>query len=279
MGASNSPCFKGESMNENLLGQIRSKWNSFIMGNTMNIDKLMTQKVEDYILLEEQAMPIAVGKKVIYVGNFNYDNEEKFFSLWCALLGALSARIINTELMEDRRNELLEQANFHLICNGKYMLEFLTLDTYLKKQICKILGKTLLKQQAFILTDKKKRVLKKWKNCSYRYFKKHIKKETLIQICFLIYMYNFDSQKKSVKIIMEKMNQKALEETYIPFWLQNLDGLTGRFQPAPQTRLDSSSKELQKTELPQQKGKADNTYMGANKLKSPWAKNELPKSK
>jgi len=95
-----------------LLKSVREKWNKFFLGNTFNVDKLMTDKVNDYILLEEQPLPIAVGDKIIYVGNFTYDNEEKFFNMWCALLGALSSRIINMELMEDRRKELLKNAEF-----------------------------------------------------------------------------------------------------------------------------------------------------------------------
>jgi len=227
------------------LEKIREKWNKLSLSYNC-IDKIMTDKVDDYILIEEFPIPINIGDKVIYVGNFTYDNEEKFFKMYSKILGALSARIINMELMDDRRKELLEKSNFHLISNGAYMYEFLTMDRWLKKQIMKLLKKTLIKQQAYILTDEKRRILKEWRNCSYKYFKKHITKEKIIEILFLIYLYNFDSQKKSLKVIMGKMNQKSLEETYIPFWLQNLAGLTGRFQVVPQLNTDSSSRDFQK---------------------------------
>jgi hypothetical protein len=92
-----------------------------------------------------------------------------------------------------------------------------------------LIGKTVLKQQAYYLDRDLTRKKGKWTNCSYGYFKRNITKETLIQICFLIYFYNFDSVKKNLRLIVEKMNMSSLLETSIPFWLQNTPGLHGKF--------------------------------------------------
>lgn len=210
-----------------LMKNIRDKWNKFML-QTNSIDTILTEKVNEYILLEEQPLPITIGDKIIFIGNLNFNNEQKFFHTWALLLSALASKIINMELVEERKKELIEACRFDLLANGKYLLEFLWTDKWLYKNICKLIGRTILKQQQYIYNGETKE-LKKWKNCSLRYFKKNITKEKLIQICWLIYLYNFDSSKKNLKLIIEKMGLKQLEQTYIPFWLQNLAGLNGKF--------------------------------------------------
>jgi len=230
---------------------IREKWNDFML-DTKNINRLMTDKVEDYILLEEQPLPIRVGTKTIYIGNFNFKNENKFFQQWATILSNMSARIINMELADERKKELFEACSFDLLSNGKYMLEFLWMDKWLYKQLCKLIKNTILKQKQYKVIENKLKV-KKLRNCSYRYFKNNIKKETLIRMCWLIYLYNFDSQKKSLKMVVEKMNIKQLQETYIPFWLQNLGGLTGKFHTAPVPNGDwLSNDDLSSPNIPQE---------------------------
>jgi len=229
----------------NIISSIKNKYNNFML-STNSINRLLTQKVEEYILLEELPMQIAVGTKSISVGNFTYDTHLKFFRGWALIISALSAKIINMELTKERKKELLMKGDFDMLTNGKWMMEFLLMDEWLKKVICKLLKKTLLKQQGYILNTKtKEREYKEWSNCSYSYFKKHIKLETLIQICWLIYLYNFDSQKKSLRMVVEKMNINAMMETYIPFWLQNLGGLTGKFDIAQSGNIDSLLQDLE----------------------------------
>jgi len=236
-----------------VLEDIREKYNKFML-NTKSIDTIMTKKVEEYIIIQEQPIPVFIGNKVIYVGNFTYDNEQLFFRKYGLLLGALAAKIINMELSDVRRKELLEKGNFELIANGKYMLEFLLMDNWLKKHICRILKKTLLKQSCYIMTKEGIREFKNWKNCSWKYFKKWITKEVIIQTCFLIYLYNFDAQKKSLKLVAEKMQLKELQESYIPFWLQNLAGLEGKFLLAQAPSINYVFRDRLK-EQSQQKGK------------------------
>lgn len=239
-----------------LLSDIRKRYNGFML-DTKSINTIMTKKVEEYVLMNEQPLPIFIGNKVIYVGNFTYDTEQLFFRKWGMLIGALSAKIINMELSDVRRKELLERGNFELLANGKYMLEFLLMDNWLKKQICRLLKKTLLKQSCYIMTKEGIRKFRNWKNCSYRYFKKNITKETLIQMMFLIYMYNFDAQKKSLKLVAEKMQLKELAESYIPFWLQNLAGLEGKFQLAQVPSIDHVFRDKLNVNIPPLKGKND----------------------
>lgn len=240
------------------LKEIRRIYNKFMM-STNSIDKLMTEKVEDYVLIQEQPLPILIkdtcgmgGDRILYVGNFNFDNEHTFFHQWAKILSLLSSKLINMDLAEVRRRELLEKASFDMLAEGKWMLEFLMMDTWLKKQLCKLINKTLLKQQAYVMV-KDERILKKWKNCSYKFFRKNITKELLIQICHMIYLYNFDSQKKSLRFVVEKLGMKQLEETYIPFWLQNLDGLTGGFVSAQVPNIDYYCGDLENEGSPPEK--------------------------
>ncbi len=210
-----------------------------LLAGSKNIDKLMKDKVEDYILLSEQPLPITIGNRTIFVGNFTFTNEHKFFNDWAEIISALGAKIVNMELAEERRKELLEKASFHLLAEGKWMYEFLSMDKWLFNKLCKLISKTILKQQAHYLTDERIRKKLKWKNCNLRYFKKHVEKEQIIQICFLVYFYNFDSVKKNVQVLVEKMSMAALVQTHMYSWLQNLGGATGTFQNAQVPSIES----------------------------------------
>ena len=224
-----------------IISKIRSKYNEFML-NTKSIDTIFTKKVEDYILLEESPISISIGEHRLIVGNFNFGNEQKFFKGWANIIAALSARIVNMELIEERKKELLEKCDFNTLAEGKWMLEFLMMDGWLFKALCKLLKKTLLQQEGWVFNEEtKEREFKMWNTVPFRYFKKHMSKEKLIQICWLIYLYNWDSQKKSLALITEKMGMKSLMETYIPFWLQNLSGLTGTFLLAQSESIDLPS--------------------------------------
>jgi hypothetical protein len=197
---------------------------------TNNIDKLMTDKVNDYYLIEEQPLPIRVGEKVIFVGNFTLDNNYKFFHTYGALMSHLGLKYIDFEHMKDGKE-------LYMLClkNKKWY-----------KGIVKIIKKTLLKQQAYFLNENKDRKMLKWTNCSYRYFKKNISTEKLIQIIMLIYTYNFDSEKKNWQILLGRTVSKQHTETYMYNWLQNLTGVTGKFQLALYQKPASLDKEYQK---------------------------------
>ena len=98
---------------ENIVKEVRSKVLEMFSGYK-TIDTLLKDKVDDYIIIEEQPLPIKVGKKVIYVGNLTLENEQRFFSEWGKIVSLLSARIINMELSDKRRKEL------HAIVAGKH---------------------------------------------------------------------------------------------------------------------------------------------------------------
>lgn len=203
------------------------------------IDTLMTQKVEDYELIQEQPLPVRIGKKTIFIGNFTLENETKFFDMWARLVSLLSAQILNWDLSVERKKELLEKNDFNLLADGSLMLEFIYRSRWYWKQLVKILGKLVLKQQAYFIDLTGSRVKNEWTNCSYGYFKRHITKETLIQICYLVYFFNFDGVKKNLRFLSEKLNMSRLTETYTYFWLKNCPGLTGKFVQARAPSVDS----------------------------------------
>jgi hypothetical protein len=71
---------------------------------------------------------------------------------------------------------------------------------------------------------------------------------------YLIYLYNFDAEKKNFKIIVGKMvkenpGSSQVLETYMSFWLQNLTGLTGKFQLSQLTNVDYWSDAAENEEL------------------------------
>jgi hypothetical protein len=232
-----------------MIVKMRGKIDEMLSGS-LNVDRLMKDKVEDYILLEEQPLPITVGNRTIFIGNFTFSNEHLFFNEWAEIISAMGSKIINMELAEERRKELLEKSSFNLLAEGSWMYEFLTMDKWLFDRLCKLINKTVLKQQAYYLTGEKVRKKLKWKNCNLRYFKKNITKEKLIQICYLIYFYNFDSVKKNAQIIMERMNMKALGETHMYSCLQNLVGSTGKLAAAQAPSIDYAFRDVKDKPIP-----------------------------
>lgn len=230
--------------------KIRNKVNEILTGGN-NIDKLMKDKIEDYILIEEQSLPIQIGDRTIFVGNFTYKNEQKFFNRWAKIMSAMNARIVNFELAEERRKELLEKASFHLLAEGKWMLEFLMIDNWLFKQLCVLIDKYILRQQAYYLNNEQVRKKLKWKNCSRRYFEKYVTKEKLIQICFLIYFFNFDAEKKNIQVVLEKMCMKSLAETYMYSWLSGLGGTTGKYLAAQAPSTDYAFRDVLNKPVPE----------------------------
>jgi hypothetical protein len=212
---------------------VRKKVNNMLMG-TYNVDKSMTDKVNDYILVEEQPLPIQVGERTIYIGNLTIDNNFKFWEMYGQLMAMVGLKFVN----------------FELISNTAELFKAIMIHRKLYKGLCKIIKKTILKQQAYYLNDKKERKKLKWKNCNYRYFKKHITMEKLLQICYLIWLFNFDAEKKNLKILLGQVakgkKEKHTLETYMYFWLQNLAGMTGKFQLALLTNVDYWHKEAER---------------------------------
>jgi hypothetical protein len=100
--------------------------------------------------------------------------------------------------------------------------------------LCKLIHKTIIKQQAhYIPKAGESRKERKWRNCSLRYFKKHITIEKLMQICMLVYLFNFEAEKKNLSVLLGKVvkgqGEKQAMETHMYSWLQNLAGLKGNF--------------------------------------------------
>lgn len=191
-----------------------------------SIDRLMTDKVNDYILIEEQPLPIEIGDKVIYIGNFTLDNNFKFWDTYGKLLANIGMKHIN----------------FELIGNTAELFKALYVHKKLYKGLVKLIGKTILKQQAYYLDQFKNRQEIKWKNCTWSYFKKNVTMEKLLQICKLVHLYNFDAEKKNLKILLGNMaaeeEEKKAMETYMYNWLQNLPGAIGKFQLSLLTNVD-----------------------------------------
>lgn len=182
-----------------------------IMGVVPNIDSLMRDKVDEYILTEELPCPIRIGEKVIYVGNFNLGIDNTFFRDYTKIIGNLGLQVVNFELLKD----------------GLELYKYLKIHKRLEKNLCRLIKNTVLKQQKFFYEGNAKHY--KLNKCSYKYFRDHISKEKLIQMCYLIYLYNYDASKNALALIANKMGIGAQSQTYIYSWLENCPGLTGKF--------------------------------------------------
>ncbi len=219
--------------------KLKKRISEFLLGNANSIDSLMREKLDDFTIIKELPQSISIGGKRMLIGNFTIENEHEFFNKWARLIGLMSAEILNWELSAERRKELCEKMNFHLIANGKDMVEFLYRSKRFMKDLAKIIFGLLVKQQAYFQLQTGNRVNVEWKNKHWKFFWKNLDKETLIQIAYLIYFYNFDGVKKNLSLLVDRLNCRQLTEMYIYFWLQNMDGLTGKFLLAQAPSIDS----------------------------------------
>jgi hypothetical protein len=223
-----------------------------VMYGRKTIDRLMRDKVEDYILTEELPISINIkGDTVIYIGNFTFNNEWTFYDKMSKLFGALSGMIVNDTIADDRKKELIDRIDFDLLAKGDWMLEFLYRYKKLYKKLVKLIGKIIIKQQVYYMPeDKSARKRIKWKNCSLRYFIKNMTKEKLLQICKLIHLYNFDAVKKNIKILVGGMGINQSTETYMYTWLKDSAGVNGKFLQSQAPSIDSVFKDKGKETTP-----------------------------
>lgn len=197
------------------------------IGKINTIDTLMKNKVAPYVILDELPLPIQIGEKVIYVGNLNLKNEDFFFTGFAKILGNLGLQHLFMELLSD----------------GMKLMEYLKINRKLMKDLSNLIGRVLLNQQIWYYVKKDKAY--KLNKCSLSYFKNNLTKEKLIQMVFLIYLYNYDSLGKSLALIINKMDARAISQTYMYTWLENLAGVSGSFLSDQLPNLDWYNKEAQ----------------------------------
>jgi len=216
-----------------LFKKMREKISNLFLDQTKNIDTLMKNRVDDYILIEEQPLSIKIGDKYLFIGNFTIENNYKFWHLYGKLMSHLGIKFLN----------------FDILGSGTDLYEFIIIHKNWYKGMIKIIKKTLLKQQAYYLNEYKEREKINWKNMNWRYFKKRITIEKLMQICHLIYLYNFDAEKKNWQVIQGKWSIRELMQTYIYSWLQHSAGISGNFLLAQLPNLDYWHNESMRQEI------------------------------
>jgi hypothetical protein len=200
---------------------LRKKIADFVRANTRNINTFFGDKVEEFILLDEQPAAVKVGNpvgnyKTLYIGNFTIMESNKFWVSYGHILAHMGVKFVNFDLLNDAK-EIYSRMH----TNKRFY-----------KELCRLIHKHICKQQAYFLPgdkDTRKRQLKQWKNCSLRWFIRNVQEVQLIQICGLIYLFNFDSVKKNFSTLLSLMDGAPPSETYIYNWLENAGGLTGNF--------------------------------------------------
>lgn len=195
-----------------------------------NIDDLLENKVKDYELIEEMPMRVWIGKESILVGNFTLHNSHRFFNEYGRLMAHLGLKYVNFDHLGDG-------SELYMLCmkNRKWY-----------KGMIRIIKRTILRQQGYLLDTVRRRQEVTWKNCSERYFVRHVSIESLLQIVKLVHLYNFDAEKKNFQILLGSLDTGPLTETYMYSWLRNLPGLTGKFQLALYQKPESLDSEYQK---------------------------------
>jgi hypothetical protein len=199
-----------------------------------SIDKLLKNKVDDYIILREIPLPVIIGEKKIYVGTFALETQDIFFTEYTKLIALIAARHAGLEL------------GIKLLANGKSLYPLIIKDMLVRTFIYRLINKTILKKQNYVdpITNK----VYKIKKVSLGYFKKHVTIEGVIQILMLAYIYNFDATKRSLNIIMGEMGASQVSEVCLSTWLANLAGLSGNFLKDQSMSLDAYIIDLQKAE-------------------------------
>ncbi len=199
---------------KNVFVTAKNKIGEWLNGRN-TIDRLMTDKVDDFYLTDEQPMPIMVGGKTIYVGNMTYNNYKYFLVQFAKIMANIGTNIINMDIL----------------ANGMDLSKALLMNNKLHKDMCKLIKKTILNQQDYYYRELSggQKIKIKLPKCSLRFFLNNITIEKMVQILLLIYLYNFDSVKKNFKIMGEKMGLNQLTETYMWSWLKNCTGMTGKF--------------------------------------------------
>ena len=207
----------------NPIADIREKINGFLLQRN-TIDRIMTDKIDDFIIIQEQPLPIQIGEKIILVGNFTFETEQKFFTEWMQIPAILAAKHLNKSIM------------FDMMADPVKFAAWLETDKYLFKALCKTLKHTLFKQQAYYLGPDGKRIKAQWNNCSWGYFKKNVTKEQLIQIVYLIYLYNFDSTKHNFgRLLRQNGSPCTTGELYI-FLASELSWTHGEILSCPSAK-------------------------------------------
>jgi hypothetical protein len=179
--------------------------------NIQSIDKLLKDKVDPYVIIQEYPCPIAIGSQVWWVGTFSMQNEAEFFREWAEILSRVGLQHLFLDLLKD----------------GLELYKYMKLYDKVQKELLKLLYNILKKQQYFYCESNNK--LYKTNKVSWRYFKKYITKEAIMQICFIIYTYNYDASKNSLTLIARRSALGEMSETCMYSWLQNCTGLTGKF--------------------------------------------------
>lgn len=213
-----------------ILKKIRDRAREFFNYNN-TIDKLLKDKIEDYILIREFPLPISIGEKTIYVGTFTWETQDIFLRDYAKLLGLIAAK------------HLVPKVGIELLGDGATMYRILQVDRKIKKEIMKLINRTILRRQHFI--DPATGLFYRIPKVTFGYFKKYVTYETIVQICMIAYELNYDATRRSLNIIAGELRVQQRAENYCYTWLENLAGLNGNFLIRQLQKSDLWPSELQ----------------------------------
>lgn len=199
---------------KNIITEARRMVEEYVMSRP-SIDKLLREKVDDYVIIRELPLPIKIGENTIYIGTFSLETQDIFFKEYVKLLSLVGTRHANIEL------------GIKFFAKGEDLYRILSNDKKIRKQIYKLIKSTILQEQNYI--DPVSGKLYKLPKVSMGYFKKFASIDVVMQICMLIYVYNFDATRRSLNILMGEMGVQLSGATFMWSWLQNLTGLSGKF--------------------------------------------------
>ena len=126
---------------------IRKQILNSVLKGTNNINRLMEDKLDDFILVNQPPEPIKLGRKTLYIGTFNLGNEHRFFHTWAKIIGLIETQIGLMQVHDDRKKELNSRAGFDLLANGTAMMEFVLMFKWIHNHLFNLFYKLLLKNK------------------------------------------------------------------------------------------------------------------------------------
>ena len=114
--------------------KIKNFYSRFVSGAN-SIDKLMSDKLDDYLIVEDLPLPVKIGAKTIFIGNLTRQTYRNFLRKYAECMSLLGCEKLNIMMLSDH-NELKK---------------FLIIDSQLEKRFIKIIKEIVLKEQDYYI--------------------------------------------------------------------------------------------------------------------------------
>lgn len=219
---------------------------------------VMRDGVSEYQLMREDAIAVTIGGVTYYVKAFTLDNQRDFFTKYVGALSAIGGGAAVYDYLSDTGklySAVIANETFYAAIvatlgvalvreQEAYHSQFVDVDNRFDPQIDALREglrtatvrevKRIEKRVAKIVARKELEKNIYRKNLLDN-FTKNITIEELMQLCLLVYLYNFDAVKKNLSIVMARLpkDARSIGETYVYSWLANSAAITRKYGERP----------------------------------------------